>query len=52
MLKTNQSITHMTIGGNDVGDEGAKYIGDVLKANTTIHNLFIMDCGISHLSEG
>jgi hypothetical protein len=35
-LRTNKSITRMIMWGNATGDEGAKYIGDMLRVNKTI----------------
>jgi hypothetical protein len=60
-LSTNKSITRMIMWGNTIGDEGAKYIGDMLRVNKTLRILCINTydeappigpVGFSHLSDG
>jgi hypothetical protein len=59
-LRTNKSVTRMIIWGNTIGDEGAKYIGEMLRVNKTLRILCIMKSisipigpvGFSHLSDG
>lgn len=38
-LKTNTSMTLMIMWGNNIGDEGAKYISEMLQVNMTIREL-------------
>lgn len=59
-LITNKSITRRIMWGNAIGDEGAKAIGDMLRVNKTLRELFIDPgsdasigpVGFSHLSDG
>jgi hypothetical protein len=59
-LCTNKSVTRMIMWGNAIGDEGAKYIGEMLRVNKTLGILCINPeadapigpVGFSHLSDG
>jgi len=39
MLETNTSLKELTLSKNDVGDEGAKSIAEVLQNNTSLTSL-------------
>jgi hypothetical protein len=38
-LKVNQTLQHLNLGYNNIGDEGCQYIGDALKVNQTLQHL-------------
>ena len=35
-LKTNKNITQIDLSSNDIGEEGAKYLAESMKNNSTI----------------
>ena len=47
ILKSNTSVTTVNLYGNKaIGDEGAKALAKALKVNTTLEELWLVDCGI------
>jgi Leucine Rich repeat len=56
-MKTNTSITRLIMWGNNIGDNGAAYIADMLCQNTTLRILCIMGSKLgvesfSHIARG
>jgi hypothetical protein len=45
-LKTNKTITRVTLWGNKIGDEGATYLANMLEVNRSVRDLCIMQSGI------
>ena len=40
-MKENTSLTEIFFGGNNIGDEGGKAIGEALKVNTSLTKIYL-----------
>ena len=47
LLQVNNSLQKLSMGFNDVGDEGISSVTEGLKHNKTLTNLDIASCGLS-----
>jgi len=47
LLKVNNSLQEIGIGGNDIGDEGISSVAEGLQHNKALIKLLVQSCGLS-----
>ena len=47
LLKVNNSLQELDMGGNAIGDDGMSSVADGLQYSKTLTNLNVQECGLS-----
>ena len=47
LLKVNNSLQKLDMGGNPIGDDGMSLVADGLQCNNTLTKLYVGECGFS-----
>ena len=47
LLNVTHTLQHLSIGGNDIGDDGMAVLSEALERNKSLTELWVTECGLS-----